>query len=466
MKKQLTQTPTTPREIVIIGGGYVGVHAYRSLMRRAGAQVRSGAIAITVIDPLTHHTFHGWSGETVGGVMADANRLSPLREVFPQARVLRGRVVRIDAARKSVAYRPVDGDRDILLPYDALVIGAGVGAKHEGVTGLWEHGLTLHGAGGPEAVRAHVIGTIERAEATFDPRERQRLLTYVIAGAGFTGVEVAAAIAELLTVLTPRYPVLREISPRVELVHAGGTVLPELAATSKLVAYANDSLKKGGVHLRFWTRLVEITADGAALSDGLRIPSATVISTIGTSIGVIPGTEGFARDGRNRIVVDQALRVPGADGVWAGGDNACVSRARDGRPTPPNAIWAIRHGQFIGRAIARSLTNRDIAPFNSPGLGQAASLGIGKGIMELWGTEWTGMTAWIVRLVVFLYYMPSRRVGLKALAAWTTLPIAGRTVTLGETTERPATERSVETDGLLALGDRFLRFGDLTGGWN
>ncbi len=446
--------------IVILGGGYVGVHAYRGLMKGAGHPIRSGRVSITVIDPKTHHEFHGWSGETVAGIIRDENRLSPLRRVFPKARLIRGYAVRVDRTEQKVIVGPVGSDERIEVPYDHLIIGTGVRDTLESIPGVGEYAVTLRGQNGPDLLRQRIIELTERAELEKDDEKRRSLLRFVIAGAGFTGVEMAAAVAELLGTMRPDYPVLREIDPEIILVHSGGTILPQLGNKfPKLADYAARQLLDYGVRFRLWTRMIEVTPEGAALNDGTFITASTVISTIGTSIKPMPGTGDLRRDGLGRIYTSSDLRAEGSRNVWVGGDSANVTHKKSGAPCPQNALWAIKHGEHIGKNIARLLTGMQLRPFSYPGLGQAASLGIGKGIVEFRGLQFTGIIGWMMRLFFFLHFTPSRRVAFRALIEWISLPLGGRNRTLSQTIEVSARRPQKHESG-------FLRFGDITANWN
>ncbi|NKY39320.1 hypothetical protein, partial [Cellulomonas septica] len=156
--------------------------------------------------------------------------------------------------------------------------------------------------------------------------------------------------------------------------------------------------------------------DGVTLSDGTRIRTRTVLATTGQRPVRLPGTEPLARDddGRLRTLPDLTVR----DGVWAAGDAARVLHPRTHEPVPANALWAIKAGDQVGRNVARALQSRPGRPFRYLGLGQGAAFGVGHGVADIWGLSITGPLAWILRLVFFLRFLPSRR---RALAIPTEL---------------------------------------------
>ena len=424
------------KEIAIIGGGYVGFHAYKAIMAKAGRQVRNGEIAITLIDPQTDHSFHGWSGETMAGAISDQARLSPLRRTFRHARVVRGYANKIDEERQVVHVRSTDGSTDTVVRYDHLVVGAGVTDSMEVIEGTAEHGVTLRRGGGPEGVRRMVIDRIESAEACGNAERRRHLLSFVVVGGGFTGVETTAAIAEYIEYLRDDYEVLRGREETITMVHTGSSLLPEMAGYDRLVDYATSSLLGYGVNLRLGMRGHRVTAEGLELEDGTCLSSGMVVVTVGTKVREIPGGADWRRDADGRIVANLYLQRAGSTKVWVGGDGAHVRRQGQDRPTPPNALWAIKHGEWIGKNIVRSLTGRHLVPFTYKGLGQAASLGVGKGIVEFRGMQFNGVIGWMMRLGFFLWFVPSRRTALRGLAEWLTLPLTGRAT--GTTQSRPS----------------------------
>ncbi len=413
-------------EIVIVGGGYVGFHAYRVIDARLRQEIRSGRIRITLVDPETSHTFHGWSGETVAGAISRTACNSPFRRIFRSARIIRGYATRIDRNDRTVEVRTIDGRTALNLRYDHLIIGCGVGDDLDAIPGTREFGIGLRSSGGPERLRQLIIERVEEAELERNPERRRRLLSFVVAGGGFTGVETVAAIGELLDYLRPRYSRLRDREDAVTLVHAGESILEELSRFDRLVTYATRTLVERGIRLRLGMRVARIERDRVVLRDGTAIESACIISTTGSRVREIPGGEDWGRDRDGRVLVDSYLRVQGDDAVWAGGDGAHVRSGHGEGATPANALWAIKHGEAIGKNISRLLTGRRLRPFTYRGLGQAASLGIGKGVVELKGLQFTGWTGWLMRISFFLYFVPCRRTGMRGLAEWLALPFSGR----------------------------------------
>jgi NADH dehydrogenase len=378
--------------VVLLGGGYVTLHAYAGLMRHAGRAVRRGDVQVVVISIDDAHSFHGFTGEVLAGLLPYDRTRTPLVEAMPHANVVLGRATAIDPEHRLVRYELVDrtdeSPTERVLDYDALVIGTGGREPAAAVPGLAEHGFTLR-APGDIAVLTERI----RDAATHRGIRRH---TVVVAGGGLAGVEMAAAVADL-----------GGARVRVELVHSGDAILPELRDDQpRLARRAKQELERLGVRVRLGVRLASVTEDLAHLSDGTALPASTVIATIGQRPVQVPGLDEH-RDPRGRLVTRPDLSV--VDGVWAAGDAACVVHPTRGEPVPANALWAIKGGEHVGRNLARVLRGRPTLPFAYRGLGQAASFGFGRSISELYGLPFTGWLAWVLRLTFFLRFMPSRR---------------------------------------------------------
>jgi NADH dehydrogenase len=419
-----------PVRIVILGGGYVTVWAYRALARRLRGQLRREQVQITVVSLDNYHAFHGWTGEVLGGIIPVPHGFTALRPLLKYARFVRGEALSVDLDAQTVQVRLFGDERCEELRYDHLLFGIGSRDRQERVPGLAAHGWRVKGTGDLLALRNHLIAMMERADATDDPAARAQALSIVVGGGGFAGVEMCAAIAELLKVARRHYPVLRREQPRIVLVHAGDALLPQLRPRyERLVRYATRQLQRYGVELRLGTRLAQVTADGALLSDGTLIPSATVVSTIGQSLTPLAGSEALARDSHGRLLTDAQLHIAGSTQLWAGGDVAHVRHPRSQDECPANALWAIKHGEHVGANIARAALGQPLRPFAYPGLGQAASLGVGKGAVELYGMQFTGWLGWLLRFFFFLYFMPSRAQMIRVALDWIGLPLLGRDFT-------------------------------------
>jgi NADH dehydrogenase len=396
--------------VVLVGGGYVTLHAYRAIVRRLRGLLRAGHVEIVVISADDAHSFHGFTGEVLAGLLPLAVTRTPLEHHLTKARVVHGLVTHVDTLARRVTYRRVDGAVE-QLRYDELVVGSGGQEPLASVPGLAEHGHGLRRPGEIEALASRVSRLRAGAPSTGkarpprlpESRHGAAETTVLVAGGGLAGVELAAAIADGSAGALG-----------VVLVHAGSRLVPGWAeAAPKLARYAGRELARLGVDVRLDTRIVEVQPGCVRLSDGSTVAAGTVLGTIGQRAVQLPGLAALDRDPQGRLITDEDLSV--VPGLWAAGDSALVRHPVTGEPVPTNALWAIKAGAHAGRNVARTLRGRPTVRFRYRGLGQAASFGLGRSAAELYGVTFTGVAAWLLRLAFFLRFMPSRRNALSAL---------------------------------------------------
>ncbi|MFI5154210.1 MAG: NAD(P)/FAD-dependent oxidoreductase [Chitinophagales bacterium] len=413
-----------PIHIVFLGGGYVSIWAYRSLVTHLHKEITNGLVELTVISPEDHHYFHGWTAESLTCIVRDQNRMSPLNEVMPLAEIIHGWANGIDTDRNLVSIQMKDGSIR-LIAFDHLVIGIG-SIDNEGIEGVKTYGYS---------VKSHVeflrtkaaIQEIVRKAATVDEISARNLLSIVVAGAGFTGVELVTNIAEFITVIKKPYSSLKYIQPRVSLISSGEKILNILdPGLSSMRKYAEKILDQCGIQVFYQSRIKRVSDQGARLDDGTFIPAELVISTVGQCRQILHGTENLEKDELNRLFTNGYLQLKDSSNIWGGGDACQVTHPKTGTACPANALWAIKHGEHIGKNIARTIKSKELLSFKFRGLGQCASLGIGKGMGELYGMVFTGWIAWIMRWFFFDYFMPSRRVMLAMVTDWLHLIFHGR----------------------------------------
>jgi NADH dehydrogenase len=388
-----TRHPADPSRVVLVGGGYATLHAYRVLARRLRRELSSGEVEIVVISSDDAHSFHGFTGEVLAGVLPYDVTRTRLSQALRRARIVVGEVTHVDVLARRVTYRPTGGGELCQLRYDELLVGCGGREPLGRVPGLDRAGVGLRRPGGIAEAARQIAGLGHADERS----------TVVVAGGGLAGVELAAAVAD-------------RGAGRVAVVlaHSGEDVVPAWSEQlPRLAAYTREQLSRLGVDVRVRTRLTAVDEAGVHLSDGSTVPADVVLATVGQRAVQLPGLESLRQDLRGRLVTDEDLWV--APGVWAAGDAALVRHPRSGDPVPANALWAIKAGAHAGRNIARTLRGRHPTRFGYRGLGQAASFGIGRGAAELYGVTFTGWTAWLLRLVFFLRFMPSRSTAVRTL---------------------------------------------------
>lgn len=445
-----------PTRVVCLGGGYVAIFLARAL-RKA---VKRGEIDLTIISRDNYHTFHGFVAEMLTGRIQPGQIISPARRIFRPARFHNAEIMSVDFAAQTVTTsRALDG-REYTVPYDHLVVALGSVDDLSRYAGVAEHALKLKTYADCFEVRNHLLTMLELAEIEPDPEERRRLLTFVVAGGNYAGIEVASELVDYFHLLMRReYPRLHAEEIRVIVVHAGERILPELATHQpKLVRWAErllDRLRPLGLEFRLNTRLAAATPEAAVLSTGERISTRTIISCTGTAQVPLLDTFDVPRDERGRVVANAYAQVEGRDHVWAAGDCAAVPHPLGGM-CPPLGIYALEIGGHIGRNIRRLRRGKPLKPFRYTGLGDACSLGRRQAVAHVRGVRFTGLTAWFVWRGFLLRYIPTWDRKIRLVLDWLVWPVAGRDIVNMKVADAPGLQHA-----LFEPGQTIVKQGDI-----
>lgn len=413
-----------PVRIVCVGGGYVAVYLARAL-RRA---VRRGEVRLTVVSRENFQTFHGLVPEMLACKIGSEHLLSSARRLFPPADFHNAEVVRIDSGRQQVVTsRFLDG-REQVLDYDHLVLGMGVRDDLSRYPGIAEHSLKLKTYWDCFKTRNHVLSMLELAEIEEDPEERRRLLSFVIAGGNYAGIEVSAAIEDLVrNMARSDYPGLPADEIKVTVVHPGEQVLPELGDRfPRLARYVERYFARSpGLEVRHGRRIRAATAEAAILDDDSEIATRTIISCTGAAVSPLLDQLEIQRDERGRVKTDAYCRVRGYDNIWAGGDCAAVPHPRGGH-CPQLAIFAMMAGRRIGKNLLRDARGKSLKPYSFNELGDACALGRHRAVAQLKGVGFSGVPAWLTWRLFMLIYLPTWNRRARVALDWLILPLVGR----------------------------------------
>ncbi len=381
---------------------------------------------------------HGLLPEMVTGQVSPGTILNPLRRMDRPASFHLGEVESIDLdARRVVTTRPLDGAR-AELEYDQLVLAVGCDERLDAYPGLAEHAFKLSHFADAFRLRNHILEMFELAEGEEDPDERRALLTFLVAGGGFSGTELACELADFATRLTAReFSGIRREECRIAIVHPGPTLLPELygsgnlerrvKAFPKLVEYGTRHATRVGVDLMLNTQVVGATPTEIYLSNGEHIQTRTIVSTVGTKANQLLESLSLERDERGRVAVDEYLRVVGREDLWAGGDCAAVPHPKGGT-CPPTALYALTHGRRIGSNIARAVSGRSLRPYKMDIKLQGVSIGGRRAVVELFGMGMHGFLPWLIWRAGVTVVMPSWDRRLRTVADWVLSPLVGRDI--------------------------------------
>jgi NADH dehydrogenase len=402
------------KRIVILGGGFGGVYAAMHLEKLLA---RQRAVAISLVSRDNFFLFTPMLHEIAASDLEVTNIVNPLRKLLPRIEVLVGDVNEIDLPNKRVLISRSYGKRSQEIYYDHLVIALGSVANFHKLPGFTELALAIKSLPDAIRLRAQILRNLEEANADGNPANRRSLLTFVVAGGGFAGVETVAALNDFVREALPFYPSVCEDMLRVILVHSGSVILPELG--ENLGQYTQKVLARRGVEIRLNTRVKSMTEDTVFLGDSVPIPSRTLVWTAGTAPNPLISSLPFAKE-RGRLRVNQFLQVPDWPNVWAVGDCAFVpDRSNPGESHPPTAQHAIREGRVVAQNIAATLFDRPLKSFSFKSIGLLASIGRRTGVARIFGFNFSGFFAWWMWRTIYLSKLPGLDKKVRVAFDWT-----------------------------------------------
>jgi NADH dehydrogenase len=406
--------------IVIAGGGFGGLYAARSLERLGSV---CGA-RLTLVNDANFMLYTPLLPGVAGATLDPRHVVVPLRSQLRRAELLVGRVTGVDAQRRELCVRRVDGEQ-VELGYDHLVIALGSISRTLPIPGLVEYAIGLKSLSDATALRNQVLTCFDIAESLEDPQQRAEYLGFVFIGAGYAGLEGLAELQDFAAQAIELYPRCRVQGMRWVLVEARQRIVPEVP--SSLSAFAARELRMRGIEIRTSTTLAAVTQREATLSGGERVAARTVVWTAGVMPSPVVASLGLPLDDGGRVLTDRELSVAGRPGVWAIGDCAAVpDPARRGEPCPPTAQHAIRQGRLVARNIAASLDARSRRPFRYRTAGMVAELGHNRAVAITLGVRWRGLPAWFIARTYHLSLMPGLGRKLRLLADWNVALLFGR----------------------------------------
>jgi NADH:ubiquinone reductase (H+-translocating) len=426
MHKKHTTTPhlkngigakmTLPR-IVIVGAGFGGLAATKAL-RNTGAQ-------IILIDRSNHHVFQPLLYQVATSVLSPGQIGSPIRGIFRKQKntmVILGEVMSVDKDRKCVFVS--DADRaGVPLAYDYLILATGVTHSYFGHNEFEKFAPGLKTLADAEAIRNKILQAFEQAEAEEDPTRHRDLLTFVLVGAGPTGVELASAIAVLVRgKLKSEFRRIDPASARIVLVDMAPRVLPSFSEALSLVT--KKRLEKLGVEVRLGHSVDQLDADGIVVA-GKRIVSKTMI----WAAGVAPSPAGewlkVETDRAGRVRIQNDLTVPGHPEIFVIGDTASLDQ--NGEPLPGVAQVAMQQGRYAGKLIQCRITDEPVpGPFRYFDKGSMAVVGKGFAVLQSGKVQISGLGAWVAWAAVHLQFLTTSNLRLSVFLQWVWTYLTGQ----------------------------------------
>jgi NADH dehydrogenase len=385
--------------VLVLGGGFAGAYVARQVGRRGA----------TIVNPTNFMLYTPLLPEAAAGNIEPRHVVVPLRTMCPSADLVLGCAVSLDRERRVVEVQTEAGR--VAISYEQLVIALGSVTRTPPVPGLREHALGLKDLGDAIRLRNHVLRQIELADAA--PHTADRRLTFVVAGAGFSGVEAIAEVSEMADEALRHHPRLAHVKPRWVLVDGAQRILGQ--TPDGLARFAERTLAKRGVEIVTQTRLASVDAEGVGLSDGRRIETATVVWTAGVAANPLVTALGLPVDDRGRVEVDETLRVVGSEDVWSLGDCAAVPNlATPGVVDPPTCQHALRQA----RRLSKNLRGNP-KPYKFRSLGHMATLGRRHGIAVVAGLRLRGIAGWIFARGYHVLQLPFASRRARVVADWT-----------------------------------------------
>jgi NADH dehydrogenase len=412
----------TAHRVVIVGGGFGGLQAARGL--------RSAPVEITLIDRRNFHLFQPLTYQVATGALSPGEIAYPLRAVFKRdrnVRVLLAEVARFDLERRHVVLRSVAGlPAPEPVPYDTLIVAGGSHYSYFGHDEWSAHAAEVKSLESALTVRTRILSAFEAAELERDPGRRGEWLTFVVVGAGPTGVEMAGQIAELgRDALRSDFRTADPANGRIMLVEAADRVLTGFPPS--LSAKAERSLRRLGVTPVLGSTVVDIDETGVTIAQAdratRRIPARTVVWAAGVAASGLASTlaeiTGAEQDRAGRVTVEADLTMPGHPEVFALGDMVRV-RGRDGAAVtlPGLAPVAMQQGRYAAMAVRARLRGAAAPPFRYRDKGNLATIGRAAAVADIKGVKLGGFLAWMTWLVVHLFYLVGFQNRLLVLIRW------------------------------------------------
>ena len=413
-----TQRPRTVPRIVILGGGYVGFYTALRLRRRLGKR----EAAIVVVDPRSYMTYQPFLPEAAAGSLEPRHVVVSHRRELKGVDVLTGRVTQVRHAERAVRIAPVEGD-EYEITYDHLVVALGSVARTLPIPGLAEQAMGFKQVEEAIALRNHVLTKLDIAASTWDPALRRKMLTFTFVGGGFAGIEAIAEVEDMARAAVKFYDGISAEDLRFVMIEGSPRILPELG--EEMGGYALEQLRKRNIEVHLSTFLSSCVDGHVVTSTGLELDSATIVWTAGVKANPVLASSDLPLDAAGRVQALPTLQVATADGVvvegaWTAGDCAAVpDLANPGSFCSPSAQHAVRQARHLGDNLAKHLRSAELREYKHKHVGTVASLGLGKGVAQVYGVKLRGWPAWFMHRTYHMAQMPTFNRKVRIILDWT-----------------------------------------------
>jgi NADH dehydrogenase len=423
MKKHEAIAPDFSERIVIVGGGFAGVTLAQRLERLLPAQVE-----IVVLSAENHLVFTPMLPEVVGRTISPLHVVVAGRGLTRRTKWLEARVSRIDCEKNEAHYVRRDGTA-VSLRYTHLALACGAASNLEEIPGLPARGYALKTVIDAIVMGNDLIGNFEAATTEADAEARQRLLTVVVIGGGFSGVEVAGHLSDLMREVRRFYPELKHQTPHVVLLQKGKHLLPELHHDS-LSRFTLRKLRQNGIKVRLDTEAKMVDSAAVHLTSGERIETGMIVCTVGTETHPLIKSLGLPLE-RGRLQTDPDMKVTGTANLWSLGDCSLVPNAYNGKPSPATAQFAMQQARQLAENLKCASRNTATKPFYFRPRGMLAAIGHHNAVAVIYGVKLSGFLAWFLWRGIYLAKLPTFSRKLEVAISWAvSIPFAPNIVQL------------------------------------
>jgi NADH dehydrogenase len=435
--------------VLIVGGGYVGMYTALQLRRKMRRRLRDGQLKITLVDPQSYMTYQPFLPEAAAGNLEPRHVVVSLRRVLPGVTILNGRVTGIDHALREATVRVVErGDDEPeeirTISYDRLVFCPGSISRTLPIPGLAEHGIGFKTVAEAIFLRNHVLRQLDIAASTTDAETRRRALTFVFVGGGYAGVEALAELEDMARDACEYYPDLDAKEMRWVLIEASDRILPEVGVD--MGKWTVEALRRRGIDIRLQTLLKSAENLDLVLSDGEEFGAGTLVWTAGVRPNPLVKETDLPLDDKDRVKATAELTVEGVDNAFTAGDIAAVpDLTKPGEFCAPNAQHAVRQAKVLGDNVVAALQGRELKAYKHAYAGSVASLGLHKGVAQVYGIKLRGLPAWFMHRTYHLSRLPTLNRKARVTADWTLALFFKREVVSLGTLERPREEFKLAT---------------------
>lgn len=407
-------------DIAIVGGGFAGVYCAKKL----GSKLKGSEACrqIGLISAQNYMVFQPMLAEVAGASLSPRHVVNPIRMLCRHSHVFKGEVTDINLEKREMQVDTGHYSAGVTVKFNHLVLAMGAEIDLSRVPGMPEHAYLMQNVGDAMVLRSTIISRLEEANVESRPEVRKRLLTFVVVGGGYSGVETAGEVLDLLHGAAKFYGNVGNEDLRVVLIHSRDYILPTLSRG--LGEYAAKKLEHRGLEILLNERVKAMTATKVYLQSGKVIETTTVVSTVGNAphkvIRNLCDRYQVPHE-KYRLLTDPSMRVLDQENLWAAGDCAAIPLhgGREGEYCPQTAQFAMRQGEVLADNLLKEKAGKPTEPFKFKGLGELASIGHRTAVANIMGMRISGFLAWFMWRSIYLSKLPGLDRKLRVMIDWT-----------------------------------------------